>query len=76
MPKLNFTKKAIDHLELPLHGKRATYTDTKIPGLELRVTSNGTKTFSCQRWVKSAGRPERVTLGRYPSMTPPYSRGR
>lgn len=69
MPKLNFTKKAIDSLELPPQGKRATYTDTKIPGLELRVTSNGTKTFSCQRWVKSAGRPERVTLGRYPSMT-------
>ncbi|MFU1519407.1 tyrosine-type recombinase/integrase [Vreelandella alkaliphila] len=69
MPKLNFTKKAIDSLEPPPQGKRATYTDTKIPGLELRVTAAGTKTFSCQRWVKSAGRPERVTLGRYPAMT-------
>ncbi|MGL6253050.1 MAG: tyrosine-type recombinase/integrase, partial [Billgrantia desiderata] len=69
MPKFSFSKKAIDSLPLPPAGKRANDTDTKTPGLELRVTSKGTKTFSCQRWIKDAARPERVTLGRYPTMT-------
>lgn len=69
MPRINFTKKALDGLPLPPEGKRSTYTDAKAPGLELRVTHNGTKTFSCQRWIKDRGRPERVTLGRYPAMT-------
>lgn len=69
MPRLTFTKKALDNLPLPAEGKRSTYTDSKVPGLELRVTSKGTKTFSCQRWIKTSGRPERVTLGRYPVMT-------
>lgn len=69
MPKLNFTKKALDSLPLPAEGKRAHYTDTKVPGLELRVTAKGTMTFCCQRWIKDTARPERVTLGRYPGMT-------
>lgn len=69
MPRLNFTKKALDSLPVPADGKRANYTDTKVSGLELRVTSKGTKTFSCQRWVKASARPERITLGRYPNMT-------
>ncbi|WP_136066363.1 tyrosine-type recombinase/integrase [Modicisalibacter radicis] len=69
MPRINFTKKAIDSLPIPPDGRRATYTDNKVQGLELRVTSKGTKTFSCQRWIKATGRPERVTLGRYPGMT-------
>ncbi len=69
MPKLTFTKRAIDDLPLPPEGKRANYTDTKVPGLELRMTSKGTKTFSCQRWVKATSRAERITLGRYPGMT-------
>lgn len=69
MPKLNFTKKTLDGLTLPEDGKRFTFTDTKMPGLELRITAKGTKTFSCQRWIKDTARPERVTLGRYPAMT-------
>lgn len=69
MPRLRFTKAALDGLALPPEGKRSSYTDTKVQGLELRVTSKGTKTFTCQRWIKASGRPERVTLGRYPGMT-------
>ena len=41
MPRLNFTKKALDNLPVPDEGKRASYTDTKVSGLELRVTSKG-----------------------------------
>jgi integrase len=49
-------------------GKRATYHDTKAHGLQLRVTSTGVKTFSMYRRTKG-GAPERVTLGRFPTMT-------
>ena len=60
--RLNFTKTAIRGLQRPPAGKRATYRDTKIPGLELRVTPGGVKTFSLFRRVKGGG-PERITVG-------------
>lgn len=66
--KINFTKAAINVLPLPDLGKRVTYHDTKVSGLQLRVTSNGIKTFSLFRRIKS-GTAERITLGRYPDMT-------
>ena len=44
------------------------YFDSEKPGLQLRVTSNGAKTFSILRRVKN-GEPMRVTLGRFPDMT-------
>ncbi len=65
--KINFTKAAIDGLTLPEHGKRADYQDTKTTGLQLRVTSNGTKTFSVLRRIH--GTLERITIGRYPDLT-------
>ncbi len=66
--KINFTKAAIDALRTPEPGKRETYHDTKTIGLQLRVTSNGIKTFSLYRRIKG-GTPERITLGRFPDMT-------
>jgi integrase len=66
--KINFTKAVLDALPLPEAGNRTTYHDIKTNGLQLRVTSNGAKTFSLFRRVKN-GSPERVTLGRYPDMT-------
>ncbi|WP_139559100.1 tyrosine-type recombinase/integrase [Methylotetracoccus oryzae] len=71
---LNFTKRAIEALPLPFAGQRATYQDTKVTGLELRVTSTGTMTFCVRRKVK--GKAERITLGRYPAMTPEQARSR
>jgi hypothetical protein len=44
-------------------------------GLQIRVTPNGVKTFSLFRRVKG-GNPERVTLGRYPTMTIEQARKR
>ena len=64
--RINFTKAIIDALPIPESGKRDIYHDTKIPGLQLRVT--GVKTFFVNRRIKS-GDPERITLGRYPEMT-------
>jgi integrase len=64
--RFNFTKAEIDALPVPLAGKRGTYHDTKVRGLQLRVTPNGVKTFSVFRRVKGGG-PERITIGVYSS---------
>jgi integrase len=64
--KINFTKAIIDALSIPESGKRNIYHDTKISGLQLRVTS--VKTFFINRRIKGGG-PQRITLGRYPDMT-------
>ena len=66
--KFNYTKAALDALPVPGSGKRATYSDAKTTGLQIRVTANGVKTFSVFRRIKG-GQPERVTLGRYPDMS-------
>ena len=63
-----FTKTRILAIPTPDAGKRVTYYDTKTPGLQLRVSSTGVKTFSVYRRLK-LGEPERVTLGRFPAMT-------
>lgn len=63
-----FTKEKLLALPLPPEGGRATYHDTKAIGLQLRVTPQGTKTFSLYRRVKG-GAPGRITLGKFPSMT-------
>lgn len=69
MPKkINFTKPAIAALPLPEPGKRDVYWDTKREGLQVRVTSNGTKTFSVYHRVKG-GAPERITIGRFPKVS-------
>lgn len=65
--QFNFTKEAIERLPLPELG-RAVYRDSKVTGLQLRVTANGVKTFSVFRRVKG-GQPERITLDRFPGMT-------
>lgn len=72
--KINFTKAAIEGLTLPEHGKRTDYQDTKTTGLQLRVTSTGTKTFSVLRRIN--GILERITIGRYPDLTVEQARRR
>jgi integrase len=66
---INFTKDNILALPLPATG-RVTYHDNNklAAGLQLRVTSNGAKTFCVFRRIKG-GEPGRVTLGRFPDMT-------
>ena len=67
-PRFSFTKEKLIALPSPAAGQRATYHDTKTTGLQLRVTASGTKTYSVYRRLK-AGQPERITLGKFPSMT-------
>ena len=64
----NFTKETLLALPLPEAGKRAVYLDAKTTGLQIRVTATGAKTFSVYRRIKG-GLPERITLGRFPTMT-------
>ncbi len=63
-----FSKERLLALPLPETGKRKTYHDTKIQGLQLRVSSTGIKTFCVYRRLKG-GQPERMTLGRFPATT-------
>ena len=65
--KISFTKKVLDKLPLPPLGKRVDYFDTSTNHLTLRVSHVGTKAFVLYR--KIDGVAERLTLGRYPTMT-------
>lgn len=64
---INFTKAALQSLPLPASG-RVTYHDMKTPGLQLRATATGVKTFSVFRRVKG-GSPVRITIGRFPDVS-------
>lgn len=64
--KINFGNTALTNITPPVSG-RDVYHDTKTPGLELRVTPSGTKTFSVFKRLKN-GHPERITLDRYPAI--------
>ncbi len=72
--KINFTKRSLEALPPPQDDKRATYYDKKTPGLTLRVTATNTKSFVLYRRVQ--GSPQRVTLGRFPSMTVDQARAK
>ena len=67
MSKLNFTKALIEALPPADAGKRTYIYDSKVRGLGVAVTDRGTKTYILYRWVR--GKPERVTLGRFPDLS-------
>lgn len=71
--KFNFTIRSIETLAKPTMGKRTYYYDTKVRGLALAITDKGAQTFFVYR--KIDGRPERVTLGRYPDLSIENARG-
>ena len=70
MPKLEiaFNKKSIESLPIPEKGKRLEAHDIKNPGLIVRVTHAGTKTFYAYNRIARQS-PTRIKLGRYPDMT-------
>jgi integrase len=66
--RISFTKRILDNLPLPIEAnKQITYHDKTKPGLKLMVRSGGTKTFFVYRKIQ--GKPERITIGRYPNTT-------
>lgn len=69
--RFKFTKERLDAIAAPDSG-RATYYDLATPGLLIRVSENGVKSFEVRKKVKS--RAVRATLGRYPAMTIEHAR--
>ena len=71
---VNFTKEVIENLPLPPKN-RIEYRDQKIPELCLRVTPTGIKSFSVHKRVNGGtGKLVRVTLGKFPSLSPTIAR--
>jgi len=63
----NFTVKALNTLPDAKKGSRATYYDTKVAGLAIRITSTGVKSFVVRKFMNN--KAVRTTLGHYPAMT-------
>ena len=66
--RLRFNKKALENVPLPQSGSRFTFHDLEVPGLQLRVTDRGIKSFCVFRRSKR-GAPERITIGRFPTLS-------
>jgi integrase len=64
--KVRFTKASIEALSLPNKGSRF-YWDDRMPGLAIRVTAGGARTFYVYRKVK--GKPEQIRIGPYPDLS-------
>ena len=71
MDKVTLSKRVIDAAQAPDKG-RAFIHDDRVPGLAVQVTRTGAKTFQLVR--KFQGKALRITLGRYPAMTPEQAR--
>ena len=66
MPRISLTKKFIDQLEIPEDIQ--VFHDTKVTGLQLRVSPKGSKTFYLYFRTKS-GKQKRPKLGVYGILT-------
>jgi integrase len=66
--RLRFNKKILEGLPPPEPGSRLTFHDLEVPGLQLRVTDRGIKSFCVFRRSKR-GAPERITIGRFPTLS-------
>jgi len=71
--KQNLTESYVRKLDPPTKGRLAVH-DAKVRGLVLMVTPPGTKTFVFYKRV--SGKPTRVLLGHWPSMTVELARDR
>src|SRR5262245_737022 len=66
MARYKLTDAAIQRLKAPA-GKQKEFFDAAYPGLAVRVTPNGVKSFTYAGRVH--GKLKRATLGRYPGMS-------
>lgn len=65
--KFTFTDERLR--KLGPEGKRTRLYDTKQPGLALRVTALGNKTFKFVAWDSTRGRSVEITIGAYPKVS-------
>ncbi len=70
---LKFTLAAVRGLPPAPQGQRVEYIDTVQPGLRLRVTATGAKSYLVLARIKG-GKMERVTLGSTDKLTPESAR--
>lgn len=70
--QIRFTKRDIEALAPAAAGKREYYEDPRIPYLRLAVTDSGAKSWVVQRRIQ--GKVTRITLGRFPDLTPENAR--
>src|SRR5262245_64021571 len=73
MPILPLTARTVASLRAPSDRPRIEYFDAEVPGLSLRITSDGVKTWSLL--YRHHGRRRRLTLGRYPDCKLAEARG-
>jgi integrase len=71
--KLNFTKRALEDLQVPGDDDRLIVFDTHTSGLGFVVFASGVRSFFHRRRVR--GVAERTTLGRFPDLTIEQARG-
>ncbi|MGE4372906.1 MAG: tyrosine-type recombinase/integrase [Xanthobacter sp.] len=68
MATLTLTDTFIRSVQPPAAG-RDDYVDERVPGLSLRVSATGVKSWSLRFRDKVTGRIERLTIGRYPAVS-------
>ncbi|MFN7056504.1 tyrosine-type recombinase/integrase [Hyphomonas sp.] len=73
MPQ-NLTARFVETVK-PKAGERTTISDSVVEGLELRLGTNGSKTWSLRYRTKS-GKRSRLSLGRYPALSLAEARDR
>lgn len=71
--KFRFTKTKVDALPQAMPGKRDEYRDEALPGLWLRVSPAGVKTYAVLA-RKKGGALERITIGTADKLTPENAR--
>ena len=71
--KINFSKKTLSELPLPIKD-RSYFYDTGVNGLLVMVTASGTKSLQVRKSVK--GKAHRITLGQFPAMTVQQARAK
>jgi integrase len=71
MPTRKLTDLFVDRAKPPLHG-RIEYFDAAFPGLALRITDNGSKSWCI--FYRFKGRLRRFTIGSYPAIKPAQAR--
>jgi len=71
MPTKKLTDLFVERAKAPTRG-RLEYFDASFPGLALRVTANGGKSWSM--FYRFGGRLRRFTIGAYPAIKPAQAR--
>lgn len=65
--QINFTHRVLDRLSVPGQGKRNTFFDSQVKGLNVVVTDKGVKSFYLRKVVQ--GQSTRLFIGRYPDLS-------